>query len=576
MNRNKLRLAVAAALFGLFTSASAEVISAKGKAEVSIKASGGDLIAARRVAKAASEIDAVIAAIKLKLNINPNDPKSKKAIDDFVNQLSDNLKTSMNVEGDILVAKTTLEVDSATIMDLARSSGIGSQTAVAQARVLFIIDEYKGIATAREAGQAVETEVEYSHDKSSFSDRSAKASGAESASAASSSSSKSANAYSSKEAAAVSAKESSAVSAKKSGAVSGSESAAYSSKQSAAVAASNPNSRVAGAASSQEAGAANSSYKASGSASLNAASSSSVNAASSSQKAGASSSQRADASSSASASKFSAEQKDVAEQKDIVNYKVTSKFPDVNNATPSEGADELIAARLEQVAGNHGIQFTSERDFRVEGGRRLLIRDIERLSKVDYYLQKAAKGSYNAKYVAFGTAVMNTEGKLPNGRVGCGGQLKLQVTNVDTGQGLPSATIVKSAAGNNDQDCQANLATALATSVAETVGSAAQREIQRVATQGSSFEVVLYSALKVPPKVRKAFKEQLAKVAGDIAEGNATENQRSYTVQAKGNFKSDLEDFLDELKEQLPELKDARMDSRGTIVYICVEGKCPQ
>ncbi|MDP1596398.1 MAG: hypothetical protein Q8L70_06020 [Methylotenera sp.] len=51
--------------------ANAETITAKGSAEVSVKANKGDLIAARRVARNAAEADAIIAAIKLKLNVNP-------------------------------------------------------------------------------------------------------------------------------------------------------------------------------------------------------------------------------------------------------------------------------------------------------------------------------------------------------------------------------------------------------------------------------------------------------------------------------------------------------------------------
>jgi hypothetical protein len=141
---------------------------------------------------------------------------------------------------------------------------------------------------------------------------------------------------------------------------------------------------------------------------------------------------------------------------------------------------------------------------------------------------------------------------------------------------LISATLTKRADGSSDQACLANLSTALATSLAETIGSEAQRQIQRTATQGNSFEVVLYSVLKVPAKVRRAFNEQLVKIAEEVAEGNATDSSRSFTVQAKGNFKTKLEDFLDDLKEQVPELKDARLDSRGGIVYVCIEGKCPQ
>ena len=91
MSRLLKALFLAASLMAAIP-ANAEVISANGKAEVSIKANKGDAAAAKRVARNAAEADAVVAAIKLKLNIDPNNPKSKAAIADMVNQLTDNLK----------------------------------------------------------------------------------------------------------------------------------------------------------------------------------------------------------------------------------------------------------------------------------------------------------------------------------------------------------------------------------------------------------------------------------------------------------------------------------------------------
>ncbi len=79
-------LFLAASLMAVVTPINAEVISANGKAEVSIKANKGDAAAAKRIARNAAEADAVVAAIKLKLNIDPNNPKSKAAIADMVNQ----------------------------------------------------------------------------------------------------------------------------------------------------------------------------------------------------------------------------------------------------------------------------------------------------------------------------------------------------------------------------------------------------------------------------------------------------------------------------------------------------------
>lgn len=545
----------------------AEPIHANGTAQVSIKENKGDLAQARRLAKNAAEVDAIVAAVKLRLNVNPNDPKSKAGIADLVKQLSESLKTTFVTEGDYLTAKTSLDVDDTQLFDLANSLNLGSRTAIAAAKVLFIIDEYSGIATSLDPNQPLETEVEFFQDKSSFSDRSAKSSGSESSSSAS----KSSNAYSSKESAAVSSKESASVKSKDSASLKTKDSVAVSRDDRASASASDAYGRGNANASSKQSGAASSSYDGKVSSERSGSASSSYSAASASQKAGASASQK----SASSASAYSSDQKDVSDQKDITSLKVKSKFPDVSNAKPTQGGDELIAARLEQVAQKYNIQFTSERDFRVEGGRKLLIKDIETLNKWDYYLQKAAKGSFGAKYVVYGTAVSNTEGKTPSGQVSCTGQLKLQSANVDTGESLPSATINKRATGSNDMDCRANLSQALATTVAEQVGSVVQREVQRVATQGKTFEVTLYSVLKVPAKVRRAFTDQMQKLGEEFSEGNVTDTSREYIVQAKGNFKTKLEDIMEDMKEGNPEMKDARMDSKGNKLIICIEGKCP-
>ena len=568
--------------------ACAETITAKGSAEVSVRANKGDLIATRRVARNEAEADAIIAAIKLKLNLNPNDEKSKAAVWDLVKQLSDNLKTTYQTEGDVVTAKTSLEVDSNQLFDLAKSLGLGSQNQVAAAKVLFIIDEYIGISTSQDPSQPIETSMEYSHDKSSFSDKSAKASGADSQSASSNSArasaSSGASTVSSRASAAVSAKDSASYKSKSSVTVNAKASESGSYKGSAAVATreGNDNSYSAGE-SLEVSGNRSGSYKGSASAEDSAKRTSSYSASSASKYEATSASKKssatASASANASASSYSTDQKDIAEQKDIVNIKANTKFPDVNNAKPSEGADELVAARLEEVSQKHGLQFTSERDFRIEGGRRMLIKDIEKAGQYDYYMQKASKGSFRVKYLVYGTAVMNAEGKTPSGDVKCTGQLKVQSSNVDTGGSLFSGTINKTAVGSSDQNCRANLSSALATELAEKIGTTAQREIQRAGTQGQShgqsYEVTLYSVLKVPFKVKKNFSEQLQKMTDEFIEGNATDTARNFTVQAKGSFKTKVEDLMEEMRDSFPEMKEARLESKGNRLVVCIEGKCP-
>jgi hypothetical protein len=560
---NLLKSLLISSAFLVSMYANAEAITANGRAEVSLKANKGDVISARRLARNSSEVDAIIAAIKLKLNVNVNDPKSKAAVADLVKQLADNLKTTYLTEGDVLTAKTSLEVDGSQLFDLAKSLGLGSQTKVAAAKVLFIIDEYAGIATALEPGQPVESEMEFFQDKSSFSDKSAKAAGSDS----NSQSAKSANAYSSREASASSSKDSVAVKSKDAASIKSKDKASIKGEDSAS--ASNRNDRA--NASSRVSGTASSEFDGKASSEFDGKAASSRSNASASQKSGASANQSA----SASASSYATDQKDITDTKDITSIKIKNKFPDVNNAKPSQGGEELIAARLEEVSQKFNIQYTSERDFRVEGGRKLLIKDIETLSKFDYYLQKASKGTYGAKYIVYGTAVMNSEGKTPSGEVACSGQLKVQSSNVDTGASLASGTINKRAIGSSDQTCRANLSTALATSLAETVSTTAQREIQRVATQGETFEVMLYSVLKVPAKVRRSFTEQLQKMTDEFSEGNTTDTSREFIVQAKGNFKTKVEDMMEDMKESFPEMKDARLDSKGNRLVVCIEGKCP-
>jgi hypothetical protein len=580
-------LFLAASLMVVVPLNAAEVISANGKAEISIKANKGDATAARRIARNASEVDAVVRAIKVRLNINPNDPKSKAAIDDMVTQLSDNLKTSYNLEGDVITAKTSLQVESSQIFDLAKSLGLGSKNAVNEAKVLFIIDEYSGIATSLEAGQATETEVEYYADKSSFSDKSAKASGSDASSESSSDSSKSASAYSSKSASAVNASDSVAVKSKEASSLSTKDRVSASAKDRASGSASDSVAYKDGsgsaAAASKRSGAASSdrNYKASSdvnakqSSEFSGAASSKISAASASQKAGAASAQSASASASSSSSNYSSDVKDVQEQKDITSIKVKSKFPDVNNAKPAEGSDGLISARLEKIAQKFGLKTVPELDFRFEGGRKLLINDIEKLSKVSYYKQKASKGDFKVNYLVFGTAVLNIEKKSPSGNSVCSGKLKVQSSNIDTGGSLFSDTIVATATGISDQVCKDNLSESMATNLAESISTSAVREIQLTATQGSSFDLTLYSVLKVPFKVKKGFTEQLKKLSDEFTEGNSSETSKTFMLQSKGNIKDQVEELMESLREQLPEMKDARMEVKGNRIIVCIEGKCP-
>ncbi|WP_153116434.1 hypothetical protein [Rhodocyclus tenuis] len=546
MQLKKIVLALAACALGSVSATSvAETLSANGQAQVSVSGNG-DLINARRVAREAAERDAVAALLRLRMNLSAADGRTAGAISDLATQLSPNLKTSFVTEGDFLTARTNLEADSAQVFDLARSLGLMSNTSMAQAKVVFLIDEYYGIATNLQPGQPLTTEVEYAHDKSSFSDKSAKVASASSAASSASSASRS----------------SVAVAASDRTSVAGNQSSAYAARDQRAAAISDGyggsaaaarDTRVAGAQQSSYAGSSQSSFAGS-------ASSASANSASSSRQAS-----------------YGSDVKNVNQQNDKVSFRMKQTFPDTNNAKPADGAAALISARLEQVVKQFGIVYTPERDLRVKpGSGKTRISEIERQGKFAEYTVKAGSGAFKAKYVVYGESVMSSEGSSPSGGSVCSGSLKLQSFNVDSGDGLVSGTINKRAQGSSDQDCRANLATAMATELAEVVGNTATRELQIAATQGQSFYVTIYSKTRIPPRVRREITDKLQGMAEQFAEDNVTDNARTYVMQAKGNFRSKVQDLVEDMADSMGEMKLASTKANGNRMVICVEGSCPK
>lgn len=563
--QKKFALSVMAMAMAVIGSTNAEVLSANGSiTEISIKANG-DLINARRIAREQSEKDAVSSLLKIKLSADINDAKVKNALVDLRKQLSENLKTTFVSEGDFLSAKTVLQVDSAQFFDLAKSLGITSRASSAAAKVLFLIDEYYGVGTKLDPSKPLVTEMEYSHDKSSFSDKSSAASGASSSSASSSSSAKSSFAASGSEKAAYAGSSSSAIAARDRQAVAGSDQRAIA---------------VQDGAGGSAAAARNTQIAASRDTQVAASQKTSVAASSSSQYAAAGASERANASSSSSASNFNVKQNDVQRQNDVVNMKVKQVFPGIDNAKPADDTSALINQKLQQVVKEFGLVYTDEKDFRVEGGKKLTITEINRLQKFDAYLQKAAQGNYKAKYLVYGTAVMQSEGQTPSGQVQCAGQLVLTSSDVDTGEGFVSGTIGKRAVGSSDQNCRTNLSEALARQLADTIGTTAQRELQQANTQGRTYTLAIYSALRLPGKLRRDFSSKVKALDGVVEitdDGNATEEMRRWTVVAKGNFSEKIDDVIDEIIEaDNSAYKTARFEKKGNRMIFCVEGKCPK
>jgi hypothetical protein len=376
--------------------AHAETISANGLITVSVKASG-NLVDARRIAREKAENDAVTGLLKKALSADINSLKVQAALPDLRKQLIDNMRTTFNAEGDALNAKTVLEVDSAEFMKMARSYGVTSQVAGAGAKVLFLIDEYYGFGTKLDPAQPLSTEIDYSHDKSSFSDHTATASGAKSASSVSASASKSSLAAAASEKNAFAASSSSAVAARDKGSFSASNKSSFAGSDQRAGAIQNGYGGASAAASTQVAGARDARAAGAHDSSFAASQKSAVAGSSSSQAAISASSSHASAAKSSSASSFATRQNAVERQNDVVNLKVRQVFPGIDNAKPADESTAMIGQKLQQVVKEYGIAFTDERDFRVDGGRRLTNVDIIRMQRSSVYLKKAAQGGFSAK-----------------------------------------------------------------------------------------------------------------------------------------------------------------------------------
>lgn len=544
----------------------AQSAEARGQAEVSVK-SHKDQITARATARRAAEYEAVRAALRLRLNMDLANPKVESAIPDMTVALADNLKTTFATEGDILTARTLLSVDSAQLTDLARSLGLQNMNAMEAASIVFLVDEYWGIATNLDPSQPLVSEVEYFHDKSSASDTSSKSSG----SSYSDTSAKSASASTYSASMAASSKESGAISASQSASASGQRSAFVAGSDNTAVAARDGyGNAAAGSRSTQAAGSSKESFAGSASKSASASYSSDTRVAASETSSNAQSSDVKNVRSKS----HSSVQKNVQTQKDVVSIKTRVAFPDTGNAKPSDQQASLIPQRLTQITSQYGLRYTPERDLRETGKGRMLISDIEQQRRFDEYTTKVGKNPYNAKYVVYGTSVMSAEGKSASGQTLCSGMLKLDSFNVDTGRGLVAGTLNKRAQGTSDQDCRSNLSTALATELAQTVGNAATREIQLAATLGQSYTVTLYSTTNINRRTGGAFEDSLrSMIGGEVREEKRTDATRIYMVAAKGgDFVRRVERVLDSLGDSM---NNAEVQSRGNRVVVCIEGKCP-
>lgn len=579
-----LSLAAAAAL-GSAPAVLAQAVTQAGQAEVSVKANK-DQVTARAVARRQAEADAIRAALKLRLNVDATSGKAQEAIAELVKSLNANLRTTYTLEGDILTARTTLSVDSAEFTDLARSLGLQNMNVMEASSIVFLIDEYWGIATNLDPSKPLVSEVEFFQDRSSassgssFSDTSSKSSDSSSLQGSVAASSQQASSSAASQRTAVAGSQSSSFAGNERTAVAGSQSSSFAGRdQRAAAVQDGAGGSAAAARQTSVAGAQQSQFAGSRQTSVAGAQQSSFAGASQSASASASSSDTRMAASVNAQTASSTDNKNVQsssfsnQQKDVTSFRSKTVFPDVNNAKPSDQASALIAPRLAQVTKQYGLEYTPERDLRETGKGRMLIADIETQRRWDFYTQAAAKNPYNANFVVFGSSVMNAEGKSPSGRTLCSGMLKLESFSTGNGRGLVAGTLVKRAEGSSDQDCRSNLSTALATELAQTVGNAATRELQRIARDGQAYTVTLFSAARLSRSIGGAFEDALRKMAGEVREQSRGEGTRVYTLSAKGgDLVRRIERVLDDLGA---DMKNAEVQSKGNRVVVCVEGRCP-
>jgi hypothetical protein len=486
-------------------------------------------------------------------------PAIEAKLPELVELLGDSIQISMDpADGEVLSGKATITVASAKLKEYLINKGIGAgDIASKSAKILVSIDEFIGVATANDGKTATETEIQYSHDKSSFSDTSASASGSQRSASSSASSRQNDVAFASKEAVAVSGRQSSAVAARQDTAVAG--------RRDTAVAVQGQGGRAAAASSTQYAGAQSTQYQA--------AQSSQFAGAASSSTAASDKSKSASASSASSASSFSADQKNVQQQTDKVSYSVKTKMPEFNNAKPLGAQDRVLASRLSGEFQNNGLSLVAENDLRAEGGRILPIFEITNNGRVDQFVEKIQKNKIEADVWATGQANYTIVGTTPTGTQ-CNGNLAVQGRFIDGNEIFFEDSLQAAAVGNGDQDCRGRLGIALATSLAQILGQRANKELNARASRGSVFTLYLYSASSLGRGDRNKFQTTLRSTEGlQAGEPKTGDNFMTVSVQMAGSLDATINKVLDSLNWE----KADYVSRPGNRICIGLEGKqvCP-
>jgi len=485
-------------------------------------------------------------------------PEVQAKIPEIIEVLGEAIEVSIDPsDGEVLSGRAKMTVSSARLKEILTAKGIGAGNLAAQsAKILISIDEYIGVATTNNAKTAVETEINYSHDKSSFSDTSAKASGSQSNSESASSSNKNDVAMSASQSAAVAGKESSSFAARQDSAVAGRRDSSAAVKDRSGSAAAASTTQISAAQSTQVAGAEKREFAAS----------------QSSSAALRDKSQNASASSSSSAASFSTDQKNVQEKTDKVNITVKTKAPDFGNAKPLAGSDLLLASQLASVFSDNGLVLVSENDLRAEGGKILSVSEIRLNARVDQFVDKIKAKKLEADAWATGSAVYSIVGTTASGTQ-CNGTMDVQIRMLEGNQ-MFSEPIRAEALGNGDQDCRAKLGMSMANFLAKKLGERVNKELNAKASGGKVYVLYLYSATTLGRGDRNKFQNTLKATEGlQASEPKLGDNFMSLSVQMSGSLDSTINKVLDALSWEKADF----VSRPGDRICIGLEGKqvCP-
>jgi hypothetical protein len=557
MKINAIALACSLSLSLMYAQpASAQTVTASTQTKVNIT-SGASPASIKRKLKEALELKVVRNLLEASFAIKMT-PQVEAKLPELVELLGDSIQISMEpADGEVLSGRATISVPSAKLKEYLTNKGIGAgDIAAKSATILVSIDEFIGVATNNDGMKPSETETSYSHDKSTFSDTSAKASGSKSAANASASMSKADVAYAGKDSVAVSGRQSSAVAARQDTAVAGRRDAAAAYQDAGGSAAAANSAQYAGAQSTQYAAGQSSQYAG----------------AAASSRAYSDKSQSSNANSASSASAFKTDQKNVQQQNDKVSITVRTKMPEFNNAKPLGGQDRVLTSRLSGEFMSNGLKMVAENDLRAEGGRILPIFEITNNGRVSQFVDLIRKKGIEADVWATGQANYTIVGTTPTGTQ-CNGTLAVEGRFIESNVKFFEDSLAANAIGNGDQACRANLGIALATSLAKVLGEQANKELNARSSRGGVYTLYLYSASTLKRADRRAFQDVIEKVEGlQASEPTTKENYMAINVQYAGRLK----DTIDRLLDKMPWEK-AEVLTKANKICVGIEGfaACP-